>query len=104
MDFHLSYTGHSFSDLAGILSSWTDICEIYADDHRTIGLRRDRTVLSVYNPLDEFGNIFGQGDVSTWRNVIRITGDFHNTYGLTKDGMVLYAGAYADEFDPKVWP
>ena len=96
--------GHPFTNLAEILSSWTDICEIYADDHRIIGLRRDGMVLSVYNPLDESGNKFGQCDVSTWRNVIHIAGDYHNTYGLTKDGMVLYAGVYADEFDPNVWP
>lgn len=97
-----SYTPYPFSDLASILSTWADMQKLLVFDRHIIGLRQDGTVLSVFNPKDEFGNNFAQCEVSGWEDVVYIAGNKYNTYGLKQDGTILHTGSDS-WFDSANW-
>ena len=53
---------------------------------RTVGLKRDGTVVAVGNNKD------GQCNVSDWRDIVAVAAGFSHTVGLKRDGTVVAVG------------
>ena len=62
------------------------IVAISADGYRTVGLKKDGTVVAIgYN--DD-----GQCNVSGWKDIVAISAGYYHTVGLKKDGTVVAVG------------
>ena len=73
------------------ISHWNDIVKIQCGPLRTVGLRKDGTVLSTKGDVFTGGRIPGEG-IEKFSDVIDIAcGTFH-TVGLRKDGTVIACG------------
>ena len=73
------------------VSDWTDIVKIKCGPLRTVGLRKDGTVLSTKGDVFTGGRIPGEG-IEKFNDVIDIAcGTFH-TVGLRRDGTVVACG------------
>ncbi|MBQ3489873.1 MAG: hypothetical protein IJA86_04720 [Clostridia bacterium] len=77
------------------VSDWTDIIKIKCGPLRTIGLRKDGTVLSTKGDIFEDGRFPGEG-IEKFHDIVDIAcGLFHNV-GLKSDGTVLACGLNDD--------
>ena len=66
--------------------NWTDVTEIAAGGHHTVGLRTDGAVLAVGD------NGYGQCDVGGWTNITQVATGYGHTVGLRVDGTVVAIG------------
>ncbi len=100
-----NWKAHPFSQLPTILSSWSNIKKVLVfsyGDH-IIGLKKDGTLVSVFNPDNKDGNQHGQCNVADWKDVIDITGDNLVTFGLKADGTIICAGLVGTWYDSNEW-
>jgi len=78
--------GHGECDVG----NWTDIRQVAAGSHHTVGLKSDGTVVAVG------WNDDGECEVGGWTNTTQVTAGSHHTVGLKSDGTVVAVG---DNYD-----
>lgn len=66
------------------VSSWTDMIEIHAGPHITVGLTADHTVLTAGQTVD----------VSDWSDIVAVTATTQSVIGLKIDGTLVHAPLY----------
>ncbi|MEA4940662.1 MAG: hypothetical protein VB091_13870 [Christensenella sp.] len=82
-------TGDS-SVLENLVATWTDILQVAVGNGFAIGLKEDKSVVSIGAPTNE------ELSVSGWENVAAICVGGSHILGLCKDGTVLTDGSEAD--------
>ncbi len=78
--------GHGECDVG----NWTDIKQVAAGSHHTVGLKFDSTVVAVG------WNDDGECEVGGWTNTTQVTAGSHHTVGLKSNGTVVAVG---DNYD-----
>ena len=78
--------GHGECDVG----NWTDIRQVAAGSHHTVGLKSDGTVVAVG------WNDDGECEVGGWTNTTQVTAGSHHTVGLKSNGTVVAVG---DNYD-----
>ncbi len=73
------------------VSDWTDIVKVKCGPHRTVGLKKDGTVLSTKGDVFSNGQIPG-ADIEKLTNVVDIDCGLFHTVGLRADGTVVACG------------
>jgi hypothetical protein len=68
------------------VGDWTDIIQVAAGWHHTVGLRSDGTVVAVGD------NRWEQCDVDNWMDIIQVAAGGDHTVGLKSDGTVVAVG------------
>ena len=73
------------------VDGWTDIVKVKCGPMRTVGLKKDGTVLSTKGDVFTGGRIPGEG-IEKFNNVIDIACGLFHTVGLRNDGTVVACG------------
>jgi alpha-tubulin suppressor-like RCC1 family protein len=68
------------------VGDWTDIVQVAAAWHHTVGLKSDRTVVAVGD------NRWEQCDVGGWTDIIQVAAGGDHTVGVKSDGTVVAVG------------
>lgn len=72
------------------VSYWKDIVEVSADFERTVGLKKDGTVLAAGI------NDNGECNVGSWKDIVSVSSGGSHTVGLKRDGTVVAVGSNND--------